>query len=59
MDNALVLGSDTKEHNERLTAALRRIETARVTLNPSKCQLGKSQLKVIGHLIAREGFELT
>ena len=30
-------GSDTKEHNERLTAALKKIETAGVILNPSKC----------------------
>ena len=30
-------GSDTKEHNERLTEALKRIETAGVILNPSKC----------------------
>ena len=55
MDDVLVFGTDTKDHNERLTAALKRIETAGVTLNPSKCQFGKSQLKFLGHLIDHEG----
>lgn len=48
------LGGDTKEHNERFTAALKRIETAGVTLNPSKCQFGKKQLKFLDHLIDHE-----
>ena len=30
-------GSDTKEHNERLTAALKKVETAGVILNLRKC----------------------
>ena len=50
----MVFGSDTKEHNERLTAALKRIETTGVTLNPIKCQFGKTQLKFLGHLIDHE-----
>ena len=55
IDDVLIFGSDTEEHNERLTAALKRIETAGVTLNPSKCQFGKRQLKFLGHLIDHEG----
>ena len=55
MDDVLVFGSDTKEHNERLTAALKKIETAGVTRNPSKCQFGKNQLKFLRYLIDHEG----
>ena len=54
IDDVMVFGSDTKEHNERLTAALKRIETTGVTLNPIKCQFGKTQLKFLGHLIDHE-----
>ena len=55
MDDTLVFGEDKKGHDERLTAALRKIEAAGVTLNPSKCEFGKSQLKFLGHLIDQEG----
>ena len=37
MDDVLVFGKDRKEHDERLTAALKKIEAAAATLNPSKC----------------------
>ena len=55
MDDVLVFGTDMEEHDERLTAALRRIKTAGATLNPSKCQFRKSQLKFLGHLLDQDG----
>ena len=55
MDDVLVYGRDTKEHKERLTEALRIIQAARVTLNPRKCEFGKTQLKFLGHLVDRNG----
>ncbi len=55
MDDALVFGEDKKGHDERLTTALRRIEAAGATLNPSKCEFGKGQLKFVGHVIDQEG----
>lgn len=51
MDDVLVFGKDKKEHNERLTAALKQIQVAGVTLNPNKCEFGKSKLKLFGHLV--------
>ena len=54
MDDVLVYGKDTKEHNKRLTEALRRIQAAGVTLNPSKCEFGKTQQKFLGHLVDRD-----
>ena len=55
MDDVLVYGRDTKEHNKRLTEALRRIQAAGVTVNPSKCEFGKTELKFLGHLVGRDG----
>ena len=55
MDDVLVYGRDTEEHNKRLTEALRRIQAAGVTLNPSKCEFGKTQLKFLGHLVKQDG----
>ena len=40
-----------KEHNDRLATVLKRIQTAGVTLNPSKFEFAKDQLKFLGHLI--------
>ena len=57
MDDVLVFGRDMKEHDERLTAALNRIKAAGATLNPSKCQFRKSQLKFLGHLLDQDGIQ--
>ena len=51
MDDVLVFGSNTDEHDERLKAALNRIQSAGVTLNPEKCEFRKSQLKFLGHVV--------
>ena len=37
MDDVLVHGKDQAEHDQRLTAVLKRIESAGATLNPDKC----------------------
>ena len=55
MDDVLVYSRDTKEHNKRLTEALQRIQAAGMTLNPSKCEFVKTQLKFLGHLVNRDG----
>ena len=55
MDDVLVFGKDRAQHDARVTAALQRIESAGVTLNPEKCELGKTSLKFLGHLINESG----
>ena len=57
MDDVLVFGRDQKEHDKRLFAALTKIQTAGVTLNPRKCEFNKCQLKYIGHLIDQRGIQ--
>ena len=50
MDDVLVFGKDKSEHDARLTAVLKFIESAGVTLNPEKCDFGQNRLKFLGHI---------
>ena len=55
MDDILVYGSSKEEHNERLEAVLKRIQSAGITLNKAKCEFGKETIKFLGHLINSNG----
>ena len=55
MDDILVFGRNTAEHNQRVEAVLKRIRDAGVTLNKDKCEFGKSRLSFLGHTIDRDG----
>ena len=56
MDDVLIFGRDQEEHDERLFAALIKIQTG-VTLNPSKFEFNNYQLKYLGHLIDQRGIQ--
>ena len=51
MDDILIFGRDAEEHNLRLGQVLKRLRAAHVTLNPSKCEFGKTTVKFLGHII--------
>ena len=51
MDDVLVFGKNQAEHDTCLEAVLKQIESARVTLNPSKCEFLQTELKCLGHII--------
>ena len=55
MDDVLVYGRNTKEHDERLLQVLKKIEVAGATLNREKCQFRRSQLKFLGHVLDKDG----
>ena len=55
MDNVLILGSNKDEHNIRLMAVLQRLEKAGVTLNFQKCQFLQESIKILGHVIDKNG----
>ena len=57
MDDVLVFGSIKNEHDSRLSAALKRIQEAGVTLNANKCEFGKTQLKFLGHTMDQDGIQ--
>ena len=51
MDDVLVYGKDQSEHDARLEAVLKCIEASGMTLNSDKCEVSKTQLKFLGHII--------
>ena len=54
MDDVLIFGKSQAEHDDRLNEVLKRIESAGVTLNLSKCEFSKSELKFLGHIINKD-----
>ena len=55
-DDVLVFGKDQAEHNTRVAAVFERIQAAGVTLNPDKCEFGKTYLKFLGHVIDQDAW---
>ena len=55
MDDVLVFGRDQTEHDTRLTAVLKLIESAGATLNPDKCEFSRKTLKFLGHILDEDG----
>ena len=55
MDDVLVFGKNHSEHDERLRGVLKRLTSAHVTLNQSKCEFGKTTVRFLGHIIDSQG----
>ena len=55
IDDILVYGNSTQEHDNRLEATLNRIQSAGITLNKAKCEFGKETIKFLGHVINSDG----
>ena len=55
MDDVLIFGWDSEEHNVRLEAALTRIKSAGITLNKDKCLFGQERIQFLGHIIEKNG----
>ena len=55
MEDVLVFGRDQAEHDTRLTAVLKRIESAGATLNPEKCAFSCQMVKFLGHILDENG----
>ena len=55
IDDIIIFGKTQAEHDERLIATLKRLQTSRVTLNSEKCEFNKTSIKFLGHLIDPEG----
>jgi hypothetical protein len=55
IDDILVHGKDTKEHDERLKKVLQKLEEANVTLNGDKCEFSKPEVHYLGHVINATG----
>ena len=55
IDDILVFGADQKEHDERLSAVMERLEAANVTLNEEKCQFSTTKVNFLGHIVDHHG----
>ena len=53
----VIYRQDQQEHDKWLEAVLQRIQSARVTFKPDKCEFSKDQLliKFLGHFINKGG----
>ena len=55
MDDVLVHGRTTEEHEERLDKVLQRLQEAGLTLNEQKCHFSQSQVKFLGQVVDSDG----
>jgi hypothetical protein len=59
LDDCMVFASNTDEYMDRLEQVFRRFRAHKITLNPSKCHLGLSQVEYVGHTIDKNGLHFT
>ena len=57
LDDIIVLGSTFEEHLERLNEVLSRLGQAGLKLKPSKCNLVKSEVCYLGHVVSAKGIK--
>ena len=57
IDDTIVFGKNKEEHDSRLTAVLKRIQAAGVTLNKEKCEFAKTKLIFVGHIVDHQGIK--
>ena len=55
MDDVLVHGRTTEEHEERLDKVLQKLQEAGLTLNEQKCHFSQSQVKFLGQVVDNDG----
>jgi hypothetical protein len=58
IDDTCVFSKNSfKEHLEHLQETFQRLREAKLKLNPEKCHFGYRQVKLLGHVISREGLQ--
>lgn len=58
IDDLLVWGSTEQEHDSRLRSVLLRAREKGFKFNPSKCQIGVSEVKYLGHVLGVFGVKV-
>jgi hypothetical protein len=59
LDDCMVFAGNNDEYLERLRQVFLRFRMHKVTLNPSKCHLGLTQVEYVGHTIDKNGLHFT
>ncbi|KAK2704195.1 hypothetical protein QYM36_017493 [Artemia franciscana] len=57
VDDILVYGKNREEHDQRLSAVLRRARVKGIRFNSEKCEFSKDKVKYFGHIISRDGIK--
>ena len=55
IDDVLIASKSPEEHRDHLRQVFERFQQYNVVLNPSKCELGVSELNFLGHHVTRDG----
>ena len=55
MDDTIVYGKSTEEHDQRLEAVMARVRESGLKLNKAKCRLRQKEVKYFGHIVSSEG----
>lgn len=58
IDDILIWGKTTEEHDCRLQAVLQRCREVNLRLNKEKCKLCMKQIKYLGHIFSAEGLSI-
>ncbi len=59
IDDVMVYGEDEETFLRNLGQVFERLKEFNVTVNPSKCMFGKTEIEYVGHVISREGVHFT
>ena len=57
MDDIIMFEDSRDEHDARVKAVLKRLEENGVTLNFGKCNIAKSSVSYLGHVVSAQRFE--
>ena len=57
LDDIVISGRNTEEHDARLRATLNKLADAGITLNKAKCEFNKSSLRFLGHILSTDGVQ--
>ena len=55
MDDIIIFGDSSEEHDARVRAVFHRLEDNGVTLNFEKCEFAKSSITYLGHVVSADG----
>ena len=57
LDDIIVIGSNFEEHMERLEEVFKRLFRAGLKMKPSKCELFRSEVLFLGHIVSQDGIQ--
>jgi len=59
VDDLLVYGRTFEEYMTRLRRVLERLEEYNITVNPTKCEFGMSEVEYTGYVLNERGYTLS